>query len=137
MYLLDTNVISELRKVGRGADARVSAWAHALSPEVLYISAITLMEIEIGVRKIERRDQAQGVVLRGWLETQVSSAFEGRILSFDASAARVCAGLHVPDRKSERDAMIAATALVHGLCVVTRNVSDFAVWGLPLLNPWQ
>ncbi|MGY1953232.1 PIN domain-containing protein [Pseudomonas pergaminensis] len=135
MYLLDTNVISELRKPH--ADAKVVAWAKSVSALRLYMSAITLKELETGVLRIEQRDPAQGKVLRTWLKRHVIPAFNARILPIDAAVALRCAHLHVPDRANESDSLIAATALVHGLTVVTRNVSDFKSSGVPLINPWD
>jgi len=137
MFLLDTNVVSELRKAKAGkAHARVAAWATKVTAGSLYLSAITLLELEMGVLQIERRDPAQGAVLRQWFDSQVLPAFSGRVLSVDTAVALQCARLHVPDKLSERDAMIAATALVHGMTVVTRNVADFEPSGVPVLNPW-
>jgi len=137
-YLLDTNVVSELRKAASGkAEPRVVAWAKAVPVQQLFISAITILEIELGVSKIERRDAEQGAVLRSWLEGQVIPAFEGRTLGVDVAVARRCASLHVPAPRSERDALIAATALVHGLTVVTRNVDDFAPMIDPVVDPWR
>jgi predicted nucleic acid-binding protein len=138
MFLLDTNVISELRKVPSGrADLQVVAWTQKTSPSDQFISTITAMELEIGVRRIERRDVSQGVLLRRWFEEKVLPQFSGRLLPVDLQVAVRCAALHVPDRREEGDAMIAATALVHGLTVVTRNTRDFAPMGVPLLNPWE
>jgi predicted nucleic acid-binding protein len=138
MYLLDTNVVSELRKVDEGkADARVAAWQARVEPAVCFISAMTLIELEIGVLRIERRDAVQGALLRAWLECRVLPEFSGRVLPVDAVVARYCARLHVPDPRAERDALIAATALAHGLTVVTRNTADFEPTGVSLLNPWQ
>ncbi|CAI8754584.1 Toxin FitB [compost metagenome] len=134
MYLLDTNVISELRKPH--ADANVVAWAKSVIAPRLFISAITLKELETGVLRIERRDATQGKVLRTWLKHHVMPAFDSRILPVDTAVAIRCAGLHVPDRANESDALIAATALVHGLTVVTRNVADFQSSGVQLINPW-
>ena len=136
MLLVDTNVISELRRPER-ADPKVVAWAAAVHPDDLYLSAITILEIEIGVLTITRRDAAQGAILRAWLEDRVLEGFAGRIHAVDVDVARQCAELHVPDRRAERDALIAATALVHRLTMVTRNVSDFQSIGLDLLNPWD
>jgi toxin FitB len=138
MFLLDTNVVSELRKAAAGlADERVVAWARGVPTAGLFLSAISLMELETGVLLVERRDAAQGAVLRRWLETQVLPAFADRVLPVDATVARRCAALHVPDRCAERDALIAATALVHRMTVVTRNVADFERTGVQLLNPWE
>lgn len=138
MYLLDTNVISELRNVGDGkADEAVVAWVSGIDAGVMFISALTLMELEIGILWVERRDAGQGARLRAWFETQVCPEFEDRTLSVDAAIARRCARLHVPNPKSERDALIAATALEHNLTVVSRNLTDFAATGVPMINPWQ
>lgn len=138
MYLLDTNVVSELRKAKSGkADPNVVAWAQPIAVGSLFLSAITVLELELGVLLIERRDPAQGKVLRAWLDQSVLPAFEGRILPVDVEVARRCARMHVPDPRSERDALIAATALVHGMTVVTRNVPDFSGLDLTLLDPWQ
>lgn len=137
MYLLDTNVISELRKAADGsANAGVMAWQAAVDPADCFVSALTLMELEIGVLRIERRDADQGARLRAWLDRAVRPEFTGRVLSVDEAVAICCARLHVPDPRPERDALIAATALEHGLTVVTRNVDDFRLTGVDLVNPW-
>jgi toxin FitB len=138
VYLLDTNVVSELRKVRTGkADARVAAWADSVETSDLFISVITLQELEIGVRLAERRDALQGATLRSWLVEQVLPAFAGRILAIDATVALRSAPLHIPNPCPVRDGLIAATALVHELTVVTRNVVDFAATGVVILNPWD
>lgn len=137
MYLLDTNVVSELRKVRLGkADSRVSKWADGVDAADLYISVITLQELEIGVLLAERRDTVQGALLRTWLNEHVLPAFADRILAIDTAIARRSAQLHVPDLRPVRDGLIAATALVHGMIVVTRNTSDFEPTGVATLNPW-
>ena len=137
MYLLDTNVISELRKAEtRRADRNVKAWVAKADSGSMFLSVVTLMELELGTLLMERRDRAQGVALRLWLESQVLTAFTGRILAVDTRVAQRCSALHVPNPRSERDAFIAATALVHGMTVVTRNTSDFEGTGAALLNPW-
>jgi predicted nucleic acid-binding protein len=137
MYVLDTNVVSELRKVKAGkADANVTAWTATVDAASLFISAITVMELETGVLQIERRDAAQGAMLRSWLDHHVMPEFSGRVLPIDGIVAQRCARLHVPDRRSERDALIAATALVHGMTVATRNVADFVETGVSIHNPW-
>ncbi len=137
MWVLDTNVVSELRKVRLGkADAHVVAWAHSVDAADLFVSAITIMELELGVLAMEHKDPTQGALLRTWLERQVLPEFSGRTLPVDTAVAQRCARLHVPDRRGERDALIAATALVHGMTVVTRNVADFEPTGVPVFNPW-
>ena len=137
MYLLDTNFVSELRKVRLGkADVHVAEWADSVDAADLHVSVITLQELETGVLLVERRDPAQGAVLRAWLDAQVLPAFNGRILSIDTAVAQRSARLHVPDPRPVRDALIAATALVHGMTVVTRNVADFEPTGVVVLNPW-
>jgi toxin FitB len=135
MYVLDTNVVSELRKAGR-ADSNVVAWANKVATGTLYISAVTLLEIELDILSLERRHEPQASILRVWMQSHVLPAFEGRILPVDTAVALQCAQLHVPNRRAERDALIAATAIVHGMTVVTRNVSDFEGTGALLINPW-
>jgi predicted nucleic acid-binding protein len=138
MFVLDTNVVSELRKVRLGrADANVTAWAGSVDAADLFVSAITIMELELGVLSIERKDATQGALLRSWLEQHVLPEFSGRTLPVDTAVAQRCARLHVPDKCGGSDALIAATALVHGMTVVTRNVADFKPTGVPLINPWE
>ena len=135
-YLLDTNVLSELRRRDR-TDPKVAAWADSVHPADLFLSAITVLEIEAGALLIARKDAAQGAMLRNWIDDKVLPAFEGRILPVDTAVARRCAHLHVPDPRAERDALIAATALVHRLTVATRNTADFELTGVDLLDPWS
>ncbi len=138
MYLLDTNVLSELRKAKtRKINNAVEAWADHVSAATLYLSVITVLEIELGVLLKERNDTRQGNILRAWLNDHVMPAFKGRILAVDKSIVLKCASLHVPDPKSYRDSLIAATALVHKLTIVTRNVSDFIPTGVKTINPWD
>lgn len=138
MYLLDTNVISELRKAKSGkSNKNVIAWAKTISPSVMFVSAISILELETGILLVERRDPAQGAVLRSWLDAHVLPAFSDRILNLDVAVAQRCAKLHVPNPRSDRDAIIAATALVHGMTVVTRNACDFEATGVEILNPWE
>ncbi|MYE30559.1 MAG: type II toxin-antitoxin system VapC family toxin [Gammaproteobacteria bacterium] len=137
MFLLDTNVVSELRKIGAGkGDHSVSRWSRSLDVAELFLSVVTIEEIEVGVLRIERQDPAQGKMFRTWLDEQVLPAFENRILPVDLQVARMCASLHVPDPRPIRDAMIGATALAHGLTLATRNVGDFEPMGVELVNPW-
>lgn len=135
MYLLDTNVVSELRKPH--ADKRVTAWAAQVPPSGLFLSAITMLELEIGVLRVERRDARQGTALRKWLNERVRVAFAGRILPVDDAVATRCAQLSVPNPMPHSDALIAATALVHGLIVVTRNTRDFKAADVGLVDPWE
>lgn len=136
-YLLDTNVVSELRKSAGRAAPGVRAWAHQQLTSELFISVITVLEIEIGVGRVEWRDRTQGLVLRRWLEQNLLAAFAGRIVSIDLTVARRAAAMHVPDPRPERDALIAATALAHNHVVVTRNTADFERLGVQLINPWD
>lgn len=138
MFILDTNVVSELRKARHGrADPNVVSWADKVDAATLYISAITVLELEAGVLRIERRDPQQGAALRAWLDQQVLAEFKDRVLPIDTVVAQRCASLHVPDPHAERDALIAVTALVHGMTVVTRNMADFASTGVAMIDPWR
>jgi len=138
MFILDTNVVSELRKVRAGrADKKVARWADSVDAADLYLSAISVQELELGVRLIERRDPTQGAIFRTWLESHVLPAFAGRILPVDVAVAQRCAALHVPDPAPAMDSLIAATALVHGMTLVTRNVADFESSGVAMFNPWE
>ena len=136
MYILDTNVVSELRK-GAKANRNVRLWAQSVPAARLFLSAISILELEIGILLVERRDQTQGAVLRAWMGRHVLPTFDGRVLAIDTAVAQRCAALHVPDPRSDRDALIAATALVHGMTVATRNVSHFQRMGLSIIDPWQ
>jgi toxin FitB len=136
MYILDTNVISELRR-GRKTHPKVKQWAEALPSASLYISVISVLEMEIGILLIERRDKEQGAILRAWMDRHVLPTFSGRMLAIDTAVAQRCATLHVPNPRSDRDALIAATALVHGLTVATRNVAHFERTGVGVINPWE
>jgi toxin FitB len=138
MYLLDTNVVSEIRKIRFGkADVNVAAWADSVDADDLYLSVVTVQELEIGVLLAEHQDPTQGAVFRAWLDQHVLPAFANRILHIDTTVALRSAQLHVPDSRPVRDGLIAATALVHRMTVVTRNVSDFEPTGVPIFNPWS
>lgn len=138
MFLLDTNVVSELRKAGDGkADRNVVRWIDAQDASGFFLSVLSIGEIERGVRLAERRDPRQAATLRNWLENRVIPSFGDRLLDVDAVVARRCAALQVPNRLPDVDALIAATALVHGLKMVTRNVADFAPTGVEVVNPWE
>jgi predicted nucleic acid-binding protein len=138
MFLLDTNVITELRKVRAGrADRNVAAWARSVPATSLFLSVIVVQELEIGTLLAERRNPPQGAILRAWLDEHVLPVFAERILPVDMAVARRSAALHVPDPRPIRDGLIAATAFVHGMTVVTRNIADFSPTGVPILNPWN
>lgn len=133
-HLLDTNVVSELRKCA--PDPAVESWGRSVNAGDLFLSVITIREIDAGVLAKERTDPTQGATLRSWYEDKVLAGYSDRILPVDIDVARRSAYLHVPDPMPERDALIAATALVAGLTIVTRNVRDFERTGASVLNPW-
>lgn len=135
-FLLDTNVISELRRPERAAPAVVN-WVDAQAEGSLWCSVVSILELEIGALHTLRRDKLQGTMLRTWIDGKVLPRFGERIVPIDLAVALKCASLHIPDPRPDRDAYIAATALVHGLTVVTRNVRDFAATGVRVLNPWE
>jgi toxin FitB len=136
MYVLDTDVVSHLRRPEK-AHPSVVAWASNTPVTLHFISAITLLELERGILSMERKDATQGAILRAWMDGQILVRFSGRMLPVDIAVAQRCAKLHIPDPKPERDALIAATALVHSMTVVTRNVEDFKLTGVEILNPWE
>lgn len=136
MYLLDTNVISELRRAHQ-ANSNVIEWFRQHAGEPTFISVITLMELEMGVRRLENKDIKQGQVLRQWLDAQVKPRFIDTCLAIDTEVALCCARLHVPDPRPDRDALIAATALTHQLTLITRNTKDFVATGVQLIDPWE
>lgn len=138
MFVLDTNVISELRKVrSNKANAGVAAWAEQVPSAELFISVITIHELEHVVRLVERSDPARGAILREWLDHSVTAAFKDRVFDVDIHVARRAAALHVPDPAPFRDALIGATALAHDMTVVTRDRKDFERFDdLDVLNPW-
>lgn len=136
-FLLDTNVISELRKAKAAkADPKVTLWVQSVPSGALFLSAIVIQELEIGVLLAERRDPAKGEILRAWLDLHVLPTFSDRILPVDTVVARRSAALHVPEPRPIRDGLIAATAIVHGMTIVTRNSIDFLSTGAAVLNPW-
>ena len=138
MYLLDTNIISESRKLGTSrVDPRAARWFDRVDVETTFVAAMTIFELERGVRQMERRDAAQGSVLRRWLDDQVMATYEHRTLPLSRAVALICAGLHIPDPKSERDAWIAATAIDADLTLASRNTGDFASMGVGLINPFE
>jgi predicted nucleic acid-binding protein len=138
MFVLDTDVVGELRKVKAGkADRKVAAWSESVALVQTYLSVITIHELGLGTRLLERKDRRQGEILRAWLDTRVLPEFEGRILPVDTAVAQRCAALHAPDPRPMRAAFIAATALVHGMTVVTRNLDDFKPMGVGMVNPWE
>ena len=134
MFLLDTNVVSEVASGKANAD--VVRWRLSVDREELHLSVITIYELEIGILLLARRDTTAALVLRNWMQNSVLQAYAGRIFQLDSIIAQRSASLHVPRSRPWADAMIAATALVHGMTVVTRNVSDFQSTGVKVLNPW-
>jgi toxin FitB len=136
MFVLDTNVISELRHGKPNQSLAVRAWATAQPSSSFYLSAITLLELEMGIQALERKTPPQGSALRIWLNS-VRLGFSGRILAFTENTAPICAALHIPNPRSDRDAMIAAAAIEHGFTVVTRNEIDFVQTGVTIINPWH
>lgn len=134
MYLLDTGIVFELRnaKAGR-TDPGLAAWAASIAREDMFISALTLLELEDDAAQFERKDKAAGAALRAWIGEQVMRAFEGRILPVDAAIARRRGTLAYP---GARDGLLAATALEHGLTLVTRNVAAFKAGRVKTFNPW-
>lgn len=138
MFVLDTNVVSELRKVRAGrANPGVAAWASSVSPAQMFLSAITIQELEHGVLA-ERADPSKGTVLRRWLDDSVATAFRTRVLAIDEIVTRRAAGLHLPDPAPSRDALIGATALVHRMTAITRHVKDYERFDdLAVTNPWR
>ncbi len=136
MYLLDTNVISELRPGKRNQSPAVLAWAESMPLEMQFISSIALLELRIGMGLKARQDPAQGAVLARWIEG-LENLFAERTLAVSARAARLCAPMHIPNPGNLADTLIAATALEHGFTVVSRNVQDFAHLGAALINPWE
>jgi len=138
MYLLDTNIVSESRKLGTPRIDPVAAhWLDRIDAADTFLSAMTIFELERGIRQMERRDAAQGTTLRRWFTDQVMTTYEARILPLSGVVAIICAGLHIPDPKAERDAWIAATAMEAGLTLATRNVADFAQMGVAVVNPFE
>ncbi|MDO5668604.1 MAG: type II toxin-antitoxin system VapC family toxin [Corynebacterium sp.] len=135
MYLLDTNVISELRKP-HGSQV-VRGWILRRRPDDLYLRVITVMEIELGIRRCARRDEVQGQRLRQWPQREVLDLFEGRLLAVDTETALTAASLQAPDPRPGRDCLVASTALVHNMGIVTRNIRDFKPMSRHVINPWE
>ena len=136
MYLLDTNVLSEIRKSGK-AHPSFRRWTARVDAAELFLSVISIFEVETGILRLERRDKKQAAILRAWLQSRVLEGFKGRILPVDTDISIHCAALHVPDPLPFRDSFIAATALAYDMTVITRNVRDFAPLGVTVLNPWE
>lgn len=134
-YLLDTNVISDLRKRHR-ASPLVRAWGNERKPQELFLSVLTLGELRRGTELIKRRDPATAGILRAWLDS-IRARFRNRIIGIDATVADRWGRLGIPAPLPDIDGLLAATALVHGMTVVTRNVRHIAPTGVPCLNPFK
>jgi predicted nucleic acid-binding protein len=138
VLLLDTNVVSELRKVHSGkTDRAFIQWESQVDASELYLSSATIHEMEFGVLLLEKKDPRQGKILRDWLDQNVLTTFEGRILPIDVAVARRSGYLQSIETRPNMDALIAATAYVHDMPVVTRNVAHFKHMGVRLINPWS
>lgn len=138
MYLLDTNIISEMRKVKQGkADNVFTEWLAQVDVDKFYISVVSVMELERGVLRIENKDAKQGEILRNWLDKLLVQMFSGRVLDINHQTAIICANLHVPNKSPENDSWIAATAIQHNLTLITRNTKDFKHANVKLFNPFQ
>ena len=136
MYLLDTSVLSVLRSPGE-EDAKLVAWASQQQTFNLYVSSISILELKLAILQKRKISPGEGEVLNTWLQKQVLQGFKGRVVAFDGEMAEYCAALHVPNPKSERDAMIAATCLVKNLSLVTRHPSDYKHIKIQTINPWE
>lgn len=139
MYLLDTNIISELRLLPKNrANANFVAWASQFPDDrIFYINSVVVMELERGVMLKQRKDPEQGNILANWLYNEILPSFSGRILNIDKAVAHVCSSLHVPNPKPENDAWIAATAIAHGMTLVTHNVKDFNGINVDIIDPFK
>lgn len=137
-FILDTNVVSELRKAGDGrVNSNVLLWMAQRDRATLFVSVIIILELERGVLQLERHDPSQDGLLATWMERHVRPAFADRILAIDDAVATRCAGLHIPDPRNQADALIAATGLVLGMTVVTAHAKDFVSTGVQVIDPWQ
>lgn len=134
-YLLDTNAVSEFRRKTK-MDTGFARWAQSVPATQFAISVLTLLEIETGFHRLNRRDPVQAALLRRWIDTFVTPTFSGATYPVTDTIVMRCAPLHIPDPRPALDSLIAATALVHGLAVVTRNEHHFASLGVAIINPW-
>jgi len=138
MYLLNTNIISELKKLDSGKiHPQVQRWAYSINLMQTKISVVSIIEIRTGILSLARKDQAQAASLDNWFTNRLLPAYRTRTLSVDTEVALICAQLHIPAKRPINDAYIAATAIAHNLTLVTCNVRDFQ--GLPLMleNPFE
>ena len=138
MYLLDTNIISELKKLDSGKiHPQVQRWAYSINLMQTKISVVSIIEIRTGILSLARKGQAQAASFDNWFTNRLLPAYRTRTLSVDTEVALICAQLHIPAKRPINDTYIAATAIAHNLTPVTRNVRDFQ--GLPLMleNPFE
>ncbi len=141
MYLFDTSAITELRKAKHKnkkfkADPGLIEWVKHVDHSTIYVSSIAFMEIEIAILSMEKKNKHQGKLLRNWFDELVKPAFDGRVIAFDQAIALKCAALRVPDPHRMRNAIVAATALVHKMILVTKNEKDFIYTGVDIVSPW-
>ena len=138
MYLLDTNIISELKKLDSGKiHPQVQRWAYSINLMQTKISVVSITEIRTGILSLARKDQAQAASLDNWFTNRLLPAYRTKTLPVDAKVALIYAQLNVPNKRPINDAYIAATAIAHKLKLVTRNIQDFQGIPITLENPFE
>lgn len=136
MYLLDTNVVSELRKI-QSKHSAFNDWYKTIDPQTCYLSSLTIFEIRKGILLKSLKDPQQAEILQHWFNERLIPHFHGRVLDFTADMAEIMAKLHVPNPAPFADSIIASTALYYDLTVITRNIQDFQNLGVKLINPFE